>query len=48
MDIKVTLPTPSQKLVVLAGDSSMEVDLSRFYFGDGKWVVTIHGDDVFH
>lgn len=47
MELTVTIPAPSQKLVVKVGDSSAEVDLARFYFGDGKWVVNIQGDDVF-
>lgn len=47
MELKVTIPLTPQKLIVTAGDSSLEVDLARFYFGDGKWVVNIQGDDVF-
>lgn len=47
MELKVTIPAPSQKLIVKVGESLAEVDISRFYFGDGKWVVNIQGDDVF-
>lgn len=47
MELKVTIPVTPQKLIVKAGESTAEVDLTRFYFGDGKWVVNVQGDDVF-
>ena len=34
-------------LTLKLGESFMEVDVSRFHFGDGEWVVTIFGDDLF-
>lgn len=46
MDTK-TFQAPDMKLTVTCDDSTMEIDLARVYFGDGKWVVTIQGDDVF-
>ncbi len=47
MEFKVTIPIPSKKFVMVCGDSKMEIDLARFNFGDGKWVVNIQGADVF-
>jgi hypothetical protein len=34
-------------LTVKLGSSVMEVDVMRFHFGDGEWVVTIYGNDLF-
>ena len=34
-------------LTVKLGNSVMEVDLTRFHFGDGEWVVTVIGDNLF-
>jgi hypothetical protein len=35
------------KIIVRSGDTELEVDFKRFLFGDGKWVVTVRGADLF-
>ena len=35
------------KIIVRSGDTALEVDFKRFLFGDGKWVVTVRGADLF-
>ena len=47
MEFCVPLFTRSIKIVVRCGESSAEFNLTRFLFGDGKWIAKIHGDDVF-
>lgn len=47
MEHKITIPVATKKLIVEVGMSVAEIDLPRFCFGDGEWVVTIHGEDVF-
>lgn len=34
-------------LTVKLGGSVMEIDVMRFHFGDGEWVVAVYGDDLF-
>lgn len=35
------------KIIVHTGDSELEIDFKRFLFGDGEWVVTVRGEDLF-
>ena len=35
------------KIIVRSGDTELEVDFKHFLFGDGKWVVTVRGADLF-
>lgn len=34
-------------IVIHSGETEAEIDFHRFLFGDGEWVVTVHGDDLF-
>lgn len=46
-ELKVTIPVTPQKLIVKVDGQISEIDLTRFYFGDGKWVVSGQGGDLF-
>lgn len=35
------------EITVHLSGSELEIDLNRFLFGDGEWVATVHGDDLF-
>ena len=35
------------KIIVRSGDSEMEIDFRRFMFGDGEWVISVRGENLF-
>ena len=35
------------KIIVRSGDSEMEIDFRLFLFGDGEWVISVRGENLF-
>ena len=35
------------EIVVHLSGSELRIDVSRFMFGDGEWVPTVNGEDLF-